>query len=127
MKLSISLAGAKPKPTPTGTAPPLARPAAFGALEDDAADTADAAPTAGSSRGGVAANKAHLAHAVGTSASRAQRKRMDAERRVDASVFEYDEVYDSMQAAKERSKAAKEVDSAERKVCLVLHCSFRAS
>jgi coiled-coil domain-containing protein 55 len=118
MKLSISLAGAKPKAAPAGSAPPLTKPAAFGALEDDASADADAAPTLGSSRPNVAAHKALLAQNAGV--SRTLRKRMDAERRVDETVYEYDEVYDKMQEAKERQKAAKDSESAERKVCRIL-------
>ncbi|KAF9464733.1 coiled-coil domain-containing protein 55-domain containing protein [Collybia nuda] len=43
------------------------------------------------------------------------RKRMEAEREVDETVYEYDEVWDRMQEAKQRQKDAKEVDAKERK------------
>ena len=38
------------------------------------------------------------------------------EKKVDATVFEYDEVWDKMQETKARQKEAKEADSKERKV-----------
>lgn len=43
---------------------------------------------------------------------------MEAEKKVDETVYEYDEVWDKMQEAKQRQKEAKEVDSKERKVCM---------
>jgi coiled-coil domain-containing protein 55 len=105
MKLSFSLK-AKAAPPPVGAAPSLRAPAAFGADDDD---TRDAAP-------GIARADGAASQTLRAQASRAQRKRMDAERRVDASVFEYDEVYDAMQAAKNTQAAAKAVDAQERKV-----------
>ncbi|KAJ7632651.1 coiled-coil domain-containing protein 55-domain containing protein [Roridomyces roridus] len=42
-------------------------------------------------------------------------KRMAAEKRVDNTVYEYDEVWDKMQEAKLRQKEAKEVESKDRK------------
>ena len=41
---------------------------------------------------------------------------MEEEKKVDATVFEYDEVWDKMQEAKQRQKEAKEVEAKERKV-----------
>lgn len=41
---------------------------------------------------------------------------MEAEKRVDETVFEYDEVWDRMQEAKQKQQAAKEVDASVRKV-----------
>lgn len=110
MKLSFSLAKPKPAAPP---APSLKRPAPFG-LEDDI-DTIDAAPTASSSNRDTTTNKKLLAHNV--EASKTMRKRMDAEKKVDETVYEYDEVWDKMQEAKLRQKEAKEVDSKLRKVC----------
>nr|GAT58661.1 predicted protein [Mycena chlorophos] len=40
---------------------------------------------------------------------------MDAEKKVDATVYEYDEVWDKMQEAKARQKEAKEVEAQDRK------------
>ncbi|TDL24784.1 hypothetical protein BD410DRAFT_785494 [Rickenella mellea] len=47
--------------------------------------------------------------------SKALRKRIEEEKRVDQTVFEYDEVWDKMQEAKLRQKEAKAVESKERK------------
>ena len=44
---------------------------------------------------------------------------MEAERRVDETVFEYDEVWDKMQEAKLRQQASKEVDASLRKVASI--------
>ncbi|KAF9564623.1 hypothetical protein CPC08DRAFT_734318 [Agrocybe pediades] len=43
------------------------------------------------------------------------RKRMEAEKSVDQTVYEYDEVWDKMQEAKQRQQMAKEADAAVRK------------
>ncbi|KAJ7235481.1 coiled-coil domain-containing protein 55-domain containing protein [Mycena haematopus] len=89
MKLSFSLA--KPKPAPAAPPTSLKRPAAF-ALGDD--EPIDAAPTASFDKA-TSANKKLLAQNVQT--TRTMQKRMDAEKKVDATVFEYDEVWDKMQ------------------------------
>ncbi|PCH38058.1 hypothetical protein WOLCODRAFT_114737 [Wolfiporia cocos MD-104 SS10] len=47
--------------------------------------------------------------------SKATKKRLESEMKVDSTVFEYDEVWDKMQEAKLRQKEAKEVDARERK------------
>ncbi|KAJ7709872.1 coiled-coil domain-containing protein 55-domain containing protein, partial [Mycena rosella] len=109
MKLSFSLA-TKPKATPAAQPPSLKRPAAF-ALDDD--EPIDAAPTASSADKGTAANKKLLAQNV--QSSRTMQKRMEAEKRVDQTVYEYDEVWDKMQESKLRQKEAKEVASKDRK------------
>jgi hypothetical protein len=109
MKLSFSLTT---KSKPVGTAPPLKAPSAFATADDDAID---AAPTASNSNQDVAPNKRLLAQNVGQ--GRTMKKRIEAEKRVDATVFEYDEVYDKMQEAKARQKVTKEVETKERKVC----------
>lgn len=41
---------------------------------------------------------------------------MEAEKQVDKTVYEYDEVWDRMQEAKQRKKEEKEIDAKERKV-----------
>ncbi|PFH54326.1 hypothetical protein AMATHDRAFT_94504, partial [Amanita thiersii Skay4041] len=48
-------------------------------------------------------------------ATNVMRKRMEAELKVDSTVYEYDEVYDQMQAVKQRQKEIKERDAKERK------------
>lgn len=115
MKLSFALA--KPKAAPAAPPPSLKRPAAF-AFGDD--EPVDAAPTASFDKA-TSANKKLLAQNVQT--SRTMQKRMDAEKKVDATVFEYDEVWDKMQESKLRQKEAKEVESKDRKVGLSLSCS----
>ncbi|KAG1875235.1 coiled-coil domain-containing protein 55-domain containing protein, partial [Suillus tomentosus] len=107
MKLSFSL----PKTAkPVGAAPPLKKPAAFASLGDD--DPVDAAPTLSDNKG-AAANKKLLAQNV--ESSKAARKRMEQEMKVDATVYQYDEVWDRMQEVKLKQKEAKEVDSKQRK------------
>ncbi|KAI0818762.1 hypothetical protein BC629DRAFT_1464014 [Irpex lacteus] len=99
MKVSFSLkskAAAASSSKPVGDAPSLKKPVAFASLEDD--EPVDAAVTAiAGSSSSVPANKRLIAQNVGIG-----REEMD------ATVFEYDE-------AKARQKAAKEVDSKERK------------
>lgn len=95
MKLSISLN----KPKASQSAPIIRPPPAFSLGEDNAEEDVALGPVA------------HNAES-----SKAMRKRMDAEKRVDATVFEYDEVWDRMQEAKIRQQAAKEADSSVRKV-----------
>ncbi|KAF9246490.1 coiled-coil domain-containing protein 55-domain containing protein [Melanogaster broomeanus] len=108
MKLSFSLANKNAKPV--GAAPPLKKPAAFSSLDDD--DPIDASPTASSSRD-VAANKKLLAHNV--ESSKAVRKRMEQEMKVDDTVYQYDEIWERMQEVKQRQKLSKEVDAKQRK------------
>ncbi|KAG5645229.1 hypothetical protein DXG03_006646 [Asterophora parasitica] len=107
MKLSFSLG--KPKQPPAAP-PSLKRPAAF-ALGDD--DAIDAAPTSVAADRKAPANKKLLAQNMDT--SKARKKRMEAEKQVDSTVYEYDEVWDRMQEAKLRQKEAKEQDALERK------------
>ena len=65
-------------------------------------------------KGKAAANKQFVAQSV--EMSKAAKRRLEEERRVDATVFEYDEVWDKMQQAKLKQKEAKEAESKERKV-----------
>lgn len=111
MKVSFSLANSKAKAAkPVGEAPTLKRPVTFASLEDD--DPVDAATTAGSSK--APANKQLVAQNM--EMSKTTKKRIEQEMKVDATVFEYDEVWDKMQEAKLRQKEVKEVDAKERKV-----------
>jgi coiled-coil domain-containing protein 55 len=110
MKLSFSLASSKVKPV--GDAPSLKRPTAFSLAEDE--EPIDAAATSSADRTAVP-NKKLLAQNVGS--SKTMKKRMEAEKKVDATVYEYDEVWEKMQEAKLKQKEAKEADSKERKVC----------
>ncbi|KAI0341554.1 hypothetical protein BDW22DRAFT_1413892 [Trametopsis cervina] len=115
MKVSFSLANAKakagPSSTPVGAAPSLKKPVAFASLEDD--EPVDAAATAGSSNKAPRANKQLVAQNAGM--SKALQRQIEEEKKVDATVFEYDEIWDKMQEAKLKQKAAKEVDAKERK------------
>lgn len=97
----------------TTPATSLKRPAAFGSLDDD--EPVDAAPSSSADKN-AAANKKLLAQNIGT--SKTMRKRMEAEMKIDSTVYDYDEVWDRMQEVKLRQKEAKERDSKERKACL---------
>ena len=108
MKLSFSLP--KPATKSVGDAPSLKRPANFGTLDDDIADD-DSPPSA---RTGKAGNGDLVAQNI--QISKAAKKRMKKEQQIDATVYEYDEVWDSMQDAKARQKESKEQESRERKV-----------
>lgn len=124
MKVSFSLANAKAKASakPVGDAPTLKRPVAFASLEDD--EPVDAAATAGSSSQ-VSRNRQLVAQNV--ELSKAMKRRLEEEKQVDATVFEYDEVWDKMQEAKVRQKEQKEVDAKERKVRRWYICSLLCS
>jgi coiled-coil domain-containing protein 55 len=100
MKLSISLN--KPKATKPEP-PPIQRPSAFSLGDDDEPNEIVPTPTTGNKAG------PHMS-------SKSMKKRMEAEKQVDATVYEYDEVWDRMQAAKEKQKVAKEAESSVRKV-----------
>jgi coiled-coil domain-containing protein 55 len=114
MKLSFALPSSKAKPV--GNAPSLKKPAAFSSVDDE---PVDAAPTL-SNDGNTSANKKLLAQNV--ESSKAMRKRMEAEKKIDATVYEYDEVWDKMQETKLRQKEAKEADAKERKVRRIFIC-----
>jgi len=111
MKLSFSL----PKPATAtksvGDAPSLKRPANFGTFDDDTAND-DALPSA---HNGKAGNSDLVVQNI--QLPKSAKKRMEKEQQVDATVYQYDEVWDSMQDAKARQKETKERESKERKVC----------
>ena len=107
MKLSFSL-NAKPKASEQQ--PSLKRLAAFGEEED----VIDAAPTSTNVNPSVVANKKLLSKNI--ELGKSTKKRIEAEKQVDPSVYEYDEVYDQMQEVKHRQKEVKEQDAKERKV-----------
>ena len=108
MKLSFSLSKAA---KPVGNAPSLKRPANFGTLDDDIASD-DALPSAHNCNVG---NSDLVAQNI--QLSKSAKQRMEKEQQVDATVYQYDEVWDSMQDAKARQKEIKERESKERKVC----------
>lgn len=103
MKLSISLN----KPKTVQPPAPVPRPSLFSAGDDDDADINEQTFPNPSKSGPVSLN---------AESSKAMRKRMEAEKRVDQTVYEYDEVWDKMQEAKQRQQAVKEADAAVRKV-----------
>lgn len=107
MKLSISLNKATKS---VGDAPSLKRPAAFGSLEDDPTDD----NTFQSARNGSTGNGDLVARNI--QSSKSAQKRMEKEKQIDATVYQYDEVWDSMQDAKAKQKEVKERESKERKV-----------
>ena len=112
MSVSFSLKKAtNTKPAASGAAPSLKKPTAFASLDDD--EPIDAAPTASSSK---ATNANRTLANQASKLSRAQQKVEEEAKRVDSTVFEYDEVWDTMQAAKARQKQTKEAEAAERKV-----------
>ncbi|KZS99225.1 hypothetical protein SISNIDRAFT_16516 [Sistotremastrum niveocremeum HHB9708] len=106
-KLSFSLAP-KSKP-PIGTAPPLQAPPVFSALDDEDGNDAPTTSKAGRHVGTLPRVPQSSLE------SRAQRKRMSEEKKVDQTVYQYDEVWDRMQEAKLKTKEAKEIESKERK------------
>ncbi|KDQ18438.1 hypothetical protein BOTBODRAFT_103774 [Botryobasidium botryosum FD-172 SS1] len=116
-KLSFSLA-AKPKPNPVGAAPSLKRPALFDDTNDPLESNPDAAPTASASSSSsvtrTPVNKQLIAQGS-KKLSRAERKRMEEEKAIDNTVYEYDAVWDRMKDAERHAKEAREEESKERK------------
>ncbi|KAG8746918.1 hypothetical protein FRC10_003089 [Ceratobasidium sp. 414] len=108
-KLSFSLGKPKPKETaaPLGTAPPLTRVA----FDDDepVASTSAAAGT------GPVRRKDDMTNMAAAAVSRKAQRRMDAELKVDNTVFQYDEVWEGMKLAEARVKAQKEDNPEDRK------------
>lgn len=95
MKLSFSLKKKEEAPKAVAPAP---KPAVFADADTEEAIVAP------------------VSTAYNVEASKAMQKRIEAERRVDSTVYEYDEVWDRMQLAKQKQKEAKEIESLERKV-----------
>jgi len=116
MKLSFSL---KAKEKPVGVAPSLKKSTAFSSFDDG--EHIDAAVTSSDSRG-TAPNKKLIAQNV--ESSKAMKKRMEAERMVDETVYDYDGVYEKMQEAKLRQKEAKEADAKQRKASSTIKLIF---
>lgn len=110
MKLSISLSKSRAS---ASLVPALSRSSAFGNTDDDS-DNHDTLSTLPSLDGKTSVNKVVLAQNMQT--SKATKKRMEAEKQVDSTVYEYDEVWDKMQEAKLKTKTTKEQESRERKV-----------
>jgi hypothetical protein len=111
MKVSFSLAK-KPQPTSQfqlkKPPAPTQKPSLFNADDDDdeRSLTSDSKPT----KNGLGLQT------VSAEASKAQKKRELAEMAVDSTVYQYDEVWDKIQVAKQKVKEAKVAESKERKV-----------
>ncbi|EJD02288.1 uncharacterized protein FOMMEDRAFT_87529 [Fomitiporia mediterranea MF3/22] len=120
MKVSFSLSKPKATPTTQNTTPQLKKPTpAFGSIDDDNEGEVDAAPTASSSsnKSSLLTNRTLASQAPPSAPklSKAQLRRAEEAKKVDETVFEYDEVWDKMQAAKERQKEMKSKEATERK------------
>jgi coiled-coil domain-containing protein 55 len=109
MKLSFSLTS-KSSTKSVGDAPSLKRPAAFASLDDG--NSGDEALS--STRNGGAGNSDLVAQNV--TLSKSAKTRMEKEQQIDSTVYQYDEVWETMQDAKARQKETKERESKERKV-----------
>lgn len=108
MKLSFSL---KAKDKPVGNAPALKKPLALSSFDDD--EPIDAASSLSDIRKSAPNTKLIAQNAE---SSKAMKKRMEAEKLVDETVYDYDGIYDKMQEAKKRQKEAKEADTQKREV-----------
>jgi len=115
MKLSFSLnSSKKAKGSVPVPAPPISKASAFGSLEDDGVASADPPDLNRHLAGG----KPPVSTLAG-SLSRTQKQKLEKEKEVDPTVFEYDEVYDQMKEAQMRAKQAKEDNPEARKVCSI--------
>jgi len=104
MKVSFALNKSKTAAAPA----PAPKPVVFNANDDE--EDAGLSQLLAKNKGGPVRN-------LQASTSSATKRRMEAEKQVDETVFEYDEIYDKMQEAKIRAQAAKEADSSVKKVC----------
>ena len=113
MKVSFSLAKKPATPPQFQLKKPPApsqKPSLFNADDDDE-DPLVPDPMANKKNGiGI--------QTVSAETSKAQRKRELAEMAVDSTVYQYDEVWDKLQVAKQKVKDAKMAESKERKVRL---------
>ena len=132
MKVSFSLAK-KPQPSSQfqlkKPPAPTQKPSLFNADDDDN-DEVPVTPDTKPNKNGMGLQT------VSAETSKAQKKRELAEMAVDSTVYQYDEVWDKMQVAKQKVKEAKTAESKERKVrpptlsphptCLLTECHFVA-
>lgn len=117
MKLSFSLNSKKPAASAqTAAAPkPALKPAAVSAFGDDEPEpTEDADQPAQSTKPRGDVNRLLAAKSASAAQTKAEKKRMAQELRVDRTVFQYDEVYDAMKDSEVKAKEAKDEDK-ERK------------
>lgn len=111
MKVSFSLA--KKPETPSSfqlkkPSVPTQKPSLFSAGDDDEDSLVPDSKT--SKKNGIGIQT------VSAETSKATKKRELAEMAVDSTVYQYDEVWDRMQVAKQKVKEAKMAESKERKV-----------
>ena len=114
MKVSFSLARKPETPSPFQLKKPPApaqKPSLFNVDDDDNGVSLVPDPTTNKKNGIGIQN-------VSAETSKAQKKREQAEMAVDSTVYQYDEVWDKLQMAKQKVKEAKVAETKERKVCL---------
>ncbi|KAH7341042.1 coiled-coil domain-containing protein 55-domain containing protein [Rhizoctonia solani] len=104
-KLSFSLSKPKKDVQPVGVAPSLTRVA----LDDDGESDVLAGP------GSSARKKNDMTNMAAQAVSRKAQRKMDAELKVDSTVFQYDEVWEGMKLAEAKVKAHKEDNPEARK------------
>lgn len=112
MKVSFSLAKKPETPSPFQLKKPPApaqKPSLF-TPDDDDDDEGPLASGSKAKKNGVGLQT------VSAETSKAQKKRELAEMAVDSTVYQYDEVWDKIQTAKQKVKEAKTAESKERKV-----------
>ena len=121
MKVSFSLARKPETPSPfqlKKSPAPAQKPSLFN-TDDDDGDSFVPDPTSTKKNGiGI--------QTVSAETSKAQKKRELAEMAVDSTVYQYDEVWDKLQMAKQKVKEAKVAETKERKVCLAVSPYLRA-
>ena len=111
MKVSFSLAKKPETPSQFQLKKPSApaqKPSLFSPDDDDEGPLASDPKT---KKNGIGLQT------VSAETSKAQKKRELAEMAVDSTVYQYDEVWDKIQTAKQKVKEAKTAESKERKVC----------
>lgn len=116
MKVSFSLA--KKPETPSAfqlkkPSAPTQKPSLFNADDNDDGGDSLLPDSKSNKKNGIGIQT------VSAETSKAQKKRELAEMAVDSTVYQYDEVWDKIQVAKQKVKEAKMVESKERKVRLV--------
>lgn len=114
MKVSFSLSK---KPGPSSSLQlkkppaPAQKPSLFNADDDD--ESLPIPDSKSNKKNGIGIQT------VSAETSKAQKKRELAEMAVDSTVYQYDEVWEKIQVAKQKVKEAKVAESKERKVRLV--------
>ena len=111
MKVSFSLAKKPETPSPFQLKKPSAptqKPSLFNADDDD--EDSLVPDSKADKKNGIGIQT------VSAETSKAQKKRELAEMAVDSTVYQYDEVWDKIQVAKQKVKEAKVAESKERKV-----------